>query len=482
MTSERPTRSIASRLLRINLLVSGTALLLAALAFFSYDLISFRAGLVGTLSAEGKIVGENSVSALLFNDRESALNTLRGLTYSPDILGAAIFAKDGSAFAEFGTHFLPRHFTPADAAAAGASWSSGRRVLVAVPIVLQGATQGTVVIAATLPELQMRAREYLLIALGILAVSWLTAIVATRSFRRMLAAPIIALAEMSREVSRSRNYSLRAPPPGVNDETAVLVEAFNDMLEQIEQRDSALRRARDELETRVKARTAELQAANRELEAFSYTVAHDLRGPLDAIGNIGYVLQQGYAAQMDEEGRAMLGSLRSSSGKMVDLIEDLLDLARSGSAAIDRQTVDLSRLAATIGEELRAAEPERRVELIVAPGAVAVADAALLRIVLNNLMRNAWKYTSHHPTARIEFGFQRMRGEFAYYVRDDGAGFKPELADRLFQPFHRLHTQAEFSGTGVGLATVQRIIARHGGKVWAESRPERGATFYFTLG
>lgn len=482
MTAGRPAPSIAARLLRINLLVSGTALLLAALAFFSYDLFSFRAGLVATLQAEGRIVGENSVSALLFNDRESALNTLRGLTGSPDILGAAIFIRSGDAFVAFGKQYLPRHFTAADAAAAGDSWSSGGHVLVAVPIAFQGTPQGTVVIAARLPELRARVREYLLIALAILAVSWLTAIVATRSFRRMLAGPIIALAEMSREVSRSRNYSLRAPPPGVNDETAVLVEAFNDMLQQIEQRDSALRRARYELETRVKARTAELQAANRELEAFSYTVAHDLRGPLDAIGNIGYLLQQGYATQMDGEGRAMLASLRTSSAKMVDLIKDLLDLARSGSAAIERQTVDLSRMAASIGEELRASAPERSVELLIAPGAVVVADPALLRVVLTNLMWNSWKYTSHHASARIEFGFQRMRGEFAYYVRDDGAGFRPELSSRLFQPFHRLHTQAEFGGTGIGLATVQRIITRHGGKVWAEGAPEQGATFYFTLG
>lgn len=468
-------------MLRINLLVSGTALLLAALAFFSYDLVSFKSSLVRTLSAEARVVGANSVSALASNDPEAAGATIEALARSRDVLGAAVFDANGHILAEYGRRFLPAKLPDMDATAPTSTWSSGRHVLVAVPIFEHGRRVGTVLISAVLLELQLRARQYLLIALGILLISGLTALAATRHLRRALTAPIIALAEMSREVTRKRDYSLRAPAPEVVDETAVLVDSFNEMLEQIEQRDSALLRARDDLEVRVQERTAKLEAANRELEAFSSTVAHDLRGPLDSFGNIVYLLQRGYGSQMDEEGRTLLESLEGSSRKMSKLVEDLLDLSRSGSAAIERSTVDLSRMAASIADELCRAEPERRVEIVIAPGAVTLADPTLIRVVLNNLLRNAWKYTSRREQARIEFGFQRMRGQFAYFVRDNGAGFNPELAGRLFQPFQRLHPQSEFHGTGIGLASVHRIIVRHGGHVWAEGSPDHGATFYFSL-
>jgi signal transduction histidine kinase len=481
MRSPRRPQSITGYLLRINLLVGGVALLLAALAFFSYDLVSFKVSLVRTLSAEARVVGANSLPALQQNDRETAGKTIEALARSQDILGAAIFDAKGHVVAEYGRRYLPAQLPPMDAAAATSSWSSGRHVLVAVPILDHGQRVGTVLISAVLLELQLRARQYLLIALSILLVSGLTALAATRRLRRALTAPIIALAEMSREVSGKRDYSLRAPPVDDVEETAILVDAFNGMLEQIEQRDSALQRARDELDARVKERTAKLEAANRELEAFSSTVAHDLRGPLDSVGNLVYLLQRRYSTQMDAHGREMLESLEISSRRMTKLIEDLLDLSRSSYAAMERQTVDLSRIAVSIAEELRQAEPDRHVEFVVAPGAVALADPTLIRVALGNLLRNAWKYTSRREQARIEFGFEQVRGQFAYFVRDNGAGFNPELAGRLFQPFQRLHPQSEFHGTGIGLASVHRIIVRHGGQVWAESVPGEGATFYFSL-
>ena len=474
--------SISSKLTRMNLLVSATALLLACVAFFSYDLISFQQSLVRSLEAEARIVGLNSVSSLLFNDQASAQATLTALASSRDILDAAIVTNQGKIFAEYRRQGVSSVQFPTLAAdRKQQDWTSGRHVLLANRIEFQGKPVGVVYISAQLGELGHRARQYLLIALAILMFCLVAAMLVTASFRRTVAEPIVSLAEMSRAVSRDRNYALRAPPSSERGEIAVLIDSFNEMLAQIEQRDSALRRARDELELRVQERTAELKTANRELEAFSYTVAHDLRGPLDAIGGIGFLLQQGYGDRLDDEGKEMLGRLRQSSVKMAALIDDLLNLSRTGTTGLERSTVDLSAMASGIAEDLKTAEPERNVEFVIAPGAIVLADAGLMRVVLENLLRNAWKYSSHHSTARIEFGFDRVGAQVVCFVRDDGAGFNPQFTDRLFKPFQRLHTQGEFPGTGIGLATVQRIISRHGGRVWAEGSPEKGATFYFSL-
>ncbi len=476
------SRSISSKLTRMNLLVSGTALFLAFVAFFSYDLVSFQQSLIRSLAAETRIIGANSVSALLFNDKEAAQATLAALGNSPDIISAAIVTNDGEVFAEYHPQGgSGMQFPPLPRGQNQRRWVSGRHVMLADRIVLQGTSEGIVYISAQLEELGRRARQYLAIALVILTFCLVAAMLVTAAFRRLVAQPIVALAEMSRAVSRDRNYSLRAPPSAEHDEIAVLIESFNEMLTQIEQRDSALRRARDELEERVQERTTELKAANRELEAFSYTVAHDLRGPLDAISGIGFVLQQGYSNNVDADGKEMLDRLRQSSTKMAALIDDLLNLSRAGTSALERSTVDLSRIAASIAEELCTGDPARNVYFTIAPGAIVLADAGLMRVVLENLLRNAWKYTSRRLSARIEFGFRRVGAEIVCFVRDNGAGFNPDFADRLFKPFQRLHTQGEFVGTGIGLATVQRSIARHGGRVWAEGAIEQGATFYFAL-
>lgn len=477
-----PSRSIAGRLLRMNLLVTCIALLLAIVAFFSYDLVTFQRSLVQSLETEARIVGLNSVSALLFNDKEAAQTTLGGLRGSPDVMGAAIVTNDGKVFASYRSREgWTMRFPPLAAGRTQQYWTSGADVLLAQRILFQGREEGTVYIYSRLSELGHRAIQFLAIAVVILVVCLVIAMLITASFRRTVARPIVALAEMLREVTRNRNYSLRAPSTGDGDEIAVLIDSSNEMLAEIEQRDSALRQARDELEVRVQERTAELKTANRELEAFSYTVAHDLRGPLDAIGGIGFILQQGYAQNMDAEGKEMLDRLRQSSAKMASLIDDLLNLSRAGTSALERSTIDLSKLASAVAEELRTAEPERNVYFTIAPSAMALADPGLMRVVLENLIRNAWKYSSKRLSARIEFGFRRLGAQLVYFVRDNGAGFNSDFADRLFKPFQRLHTQGEFAGTGIGLATVQRIIARHGGRVWAEGAVDQGATFYFTL-
>lgn len=239
-------------------------------------------------------------------------------------------------------------------------------------------------------------------------------------------------------------------------------------------------RLNSELERRVTDRTAQLEAANKELEAFSYSVSHDLRAPLRSIRGFSDVLLQRYADALDPRGQELLRRSCESSLYMDKLIEDLLNLSRVGRAELQHVTVDLSSLAESVSAELRQAEPARSVEFRSAPALSVKGDERLLRIALVNLLRNAWKFTARQPKARVEFGYIR-EPQPAFFVRDNGAGFNMRYVGRLFGVFQRLHSAADFPGTGVGLAIVQRIVNRHGGRVWAEGAVDQGATFYFSL-
>lgn len=243
-----------------------------------------------------------------------------------------------------------------------------------------------------------------------------------------------------------------------------------------------VRALNEELEERVAIRTAELEAANRELEAFSYSVSHDLRAPLRSMEGFSANLLKLYEDQLDERGRDYLRRVRAAAQKMGVLIDDILNLSRAGRVEMHPRRVDLSAMAREITDELLGSDPNRKVEFRIEEGLSALGDEHLLRIVMHNLLSNAWKFTSKQPRALIEFGGAHEQGRGVYYVRDNGVGFDPAYADKLFSPFQRLHTEDEFPGTGIGLALVQRVVRRHGGRVWAEAAVGEGASFFFTLG
>ena len=237
-----------------------------------------------------------------------------------------------------------------------------------------------------------------------------------------------------------------------------------------------------ELEVRVQTRTAQLEAVNRELEAFSYSVSHDLRSPLNTINGFGLLLQKSNASLLTDKGKHYLERIRAGTQQMGELIEGLLSLAKLSRNALRISAVDLSAIALRVEQECREREPERQVTLHIQPGLTVHGDATLLLLVMQNLLSNAWKYTSKQTTARIEFGTQPTAGgETAYFVRDNGAGFDMAHADKLYGAFQRLHAPSDFAGTGVGLANVKRVVERHGGRVWAEGRLNEGATFFFTI-
>lgn len=285
-----------------------------------------------------------------------------------------------------------------------------------------------------------------------------------------------------------------APPPVEKEE--VLLKAYNRRLvhkldkkvQEAEQASQQLqvaldevRRLNTELEERVRQRTAELAAANRNLQTFASAVSHDLRTPLRAISSYTQILATTCRDKLDDRARTCLDNIQSQVQRMRQLIEALLQLSRATRVELRREPVNLSQLVREIAADFRHEQPSRKVGFTIASDLVAQADSVLLRSALHNLLANAWKFTAKAPAARIEFGQVVAEGKLAYFVSDNGAGFDMAEAPKLFVPFQRLHNPADFPGTGIGLATVQQIIRRHGGRVWARSTPGQGATFYFTL-
>ena len=269
---------------------------------------------------------------------------------------------------------------------------------------------------------------------------------------------------------------------------AIAFDRISSLNEQLRAELSDRRRAEEEvlrlnaeLEQRVQTRTAELEAANAELESFAYSVSHDLRAPLRALDGFSQILLDDYGLQLDEKGRGYVERIRAADMRMGALIDALLELSRLSRGGLSRERLDLSEMARHLAAEVTEAEPGRHVEFAIADGLEANADRTLVVALLANLLGNAWKFTAGRETARIEVGAEEVGGEQAFYVRDDGAGFDMAYADKLFGAFQRLHSPAEFEGLGIGLATVQRIARRHGGRIWAEGAVEQGATFWFTL-
>lgn len=251
--------------------------------------------------------------------------------------------------------------------------------------------------------------------------------------------------------------------------------------EQIDRLNRQLTETNQELEQRVAERTHELESSNRELEAFSYSVSHDLRAPLRTIDGFSLALQEDFGEKLDEHGKDYIRRVRNGVQRMGTLIDALLQLSRVTRSDLQREPVDLSQLATLVFRELQSGDPARKVEWSAQPEVIAEADPRLMRIALENLIGNAWKFTARTADASLTFGSSPQNGQTVYFLRDNGAGFDMKYVDRLFTAFQRLHGERDFSGSGIGLATVSRIIHRHHGSIWAEGEPGKGATFFFTL-
>jgi signal transduction histidine kinase len=480
--------SISRRLGRINMIASGTALLVAGAALSVYDFVTSRDALLENQSVEARIVGSNTITALTFDDPGAAERTLGALRAEPRVEGAALYRPDGRLFASYvraparGAAVAPLAL-PAEAAGQG-EWSrfdALRTLHVVRPVLLDGTPIGLVYIRSDLKEITDRLLGYGVILGTVLLVALVASQLASRVSRRAIAEPLTELAGLARKFSGDHDYSVRARETG-SGELFTLTAAFNDMLDQIQERDRSLQESRDQLEQRVRERTAALDASNQELEAFCYSVSHDLRSPLRAIDGFSQALLEDMEGRLDADAVGHLSRIRAATQRMASLIDDLLSLSRITRTDLAVKRVDLSAMARAVCEELAAAQPGRTVTATIEDGLTAVADPGLMRQVLENLLGNAWKFTSKQAEPRIEFASAAGEDGRVYVVRDNGAGFDPKYADRLFGVFQRLHAMTDFPGTGVGLAIVERIVKRHGGRVWAEAEVNRGAAFFFTLG
>jgi signal transduction histidine kinase len=478
-------RPIKQKLVAILMFTSGVVLLLTSAGFAAYEVSTFRQVTVKNLSTVGAVIAANSTAPLAFENPQDATEVLSALAAETHIVAAGLYATSGSLFATYPPR-LPAESLPAAPGHDGAQFTAQRLILVQ-PVVQDDKRLGTLYIESDLSAISGRLRSYAGIALLMVAVSALVAwLIATR-IQRTISGPVLSLAETARAVSDRQDYSVRAHSGG-KDEVGLLTDAFNQMLARIQEQTHALNRSNQELERRVTDRTRELEnqnirltAANGELDAFAYSVSHDLRAPLRSIDGFSQILLEDYAAQLDEGGRDALQRVRTATQRMGTLIDDLLRLARITRTEMRPEKVDLTAMARDLAGQLREAEPARKIDIAIEPNLTCNGDAHLLRVVLDNLLRNSWKYSAKQTDGKIEFASTSQNGERVFFIRDNGAGFDMKYADKLFGVFQRLHSPSEFEGTGVGLATVRRVITRHGGRIWAKGAVNEGATFYFTV-
>ena len=580
-----------------------TVLLLTVVGFVSYELLTFNRWMENYVRTVGQIIANNSTAALQFDNSTDARQTLATVSIERHIVAAALYGTNGALFARWPAD-APTEEVPQRPEADGFHYEKG--FLVFFLPVQNESRLGTLYLRSDLGARRERWGPYAIIVSVVLVVSILVALALSRLLQRGIAQPLLSLAETAKTISTRRDYSVRAIKFS-NDEVGALTDAFNHMLTQLQERNTALRqneerfrqlanavpafvwtcdatgaavyfnepwyeftgrtpaeslgfnwteaihredrddavrrwlaavqaghvyeaearvrrfdgecrwflhrahptrdaqgniltwfgtstdikeqkRAEEKisqmnvsLEQRVQERTAQLEASNRELEAFSYSVAHDLRAPLRSIDGFNQAVLEDYGQQLPSDAKQLFQRARHASQRMSQLIDDLLNLSRVARSEMRQQKINLSSIATGIMAELQKGEPGRQVNVRLEPGLTATGDDRLLRLVLENLLGNSFKFTRKKPVAEIEFGSEQRDSQRILFVRDNGAGFKMDYVGKLFGPFQRLHAITEYPGTGIGLATVYRIILRHGGRIWAEAREGEGATFFFTL-
>jgi signal transduction histidine kinase len=483
VTPAHRTGSVRRKLLVTVLATTGCALLITGAAVAYFDLRSFRESSLADLAAMSDILALASTPALQFDDPSTAEQYLTLLQAKPAVTAAAIYAPNGALFAKYGATGAQPTF-PALPKGDGYDIEGGEIALFK-RVVADSEIVGTVYVRARY-DIESRLIRYLGILAVVLLPSLGAAALMAHRLQHGITGPILAVVDVARGVLEKRDYSARVQATS-NDEIGVLVEAFNNMLDEVGERTATLERARAELRTlnaeleqRVAARTTQLEAANKELESFSYSVSHDLRAPLRAVGGFAELLFADHAAQLDSEAQRKLGVIRSEAARMGTLIDDLLAFSRLGRKSLQPGDVDMAEIVNGMQERLRA-DADSAFELRVGRLPRAWGDRALLEQVWINLLSNAVKFSSKKERPVVEVGAISGENEHIYFVRDNGAGFDPRYQAKLFGVFQRLHDASDFPGTGVGLALVQRIVVRHSGRVWADSKPGEGATFHFTL-
>jgi signal transduction histidine kinase len=481
---------IRRKLMLIALLTTGGTLLLAGSALILFNVLRFRKEMVADLTSLADVVARNSTAVLAFADPGAGAETLRSLSARKPIVAAALYDREGKLFARYQPG-LELAF-PAWPGRDGSAAIDGGFV-VFHPVVLKGERIGTVYLRSDLSELTSRIQVQVIAVGAVFLVSGLAAVFLSSGLQRLVSDPVLDLSETAKAVSEKQDYSLRAEKRGA-DELGQLVDAFNQMLGQIQQRDSALQEAKEELELRVDDRTRELarrneelHQSNKELDDFAYIASHDLKEPLRGIHNFSNFLLEDYAGKLDADGRSKLETLMRLTKRMETLIDSLLQFSRLGRVDLAIDRVDLNDIVAEVLDSLAITLQEEKVEIRVPrPLPKVRADRVRVGEIFANLVVNALKYNDK-PQKWIEIGTTQNgsplgAGPPVFYVRDNGIGIPEKHYDAVFRIFKRLHGRDQFGGgTGAGLTIVKKIVERHHGQIWLESSPGEGTTFYFTL-
>lgn len=478
--------TIKRKLISVIMGTSLTVLALTCAVFIGYEYVTFRKALVRGLTLRAEMFAGNSSAALAFYNQADAAAVLSVLSKDPHIVAACLYDNQGRLFAQYPSS-TPSETFPPTPGRPGHRFDRGHFILFH-PVLEENRFLGTFYLKSDLSAMRERFQLYSLIVLIVVAGSIVVAFGLANRFQKGILEPILTLAKTARSVSECKDYSLRARKLS-EDEMGLLTDSFNEMLGQIQQRDASLRRNEGEirklnadLERRVQQRTGALEDANRELESFSYSVSHDLRAPLRHIDGFLGLLKKRCAAVLDEKGHHYLNNICGSAKQMGKLIDDLLAFSRMGRSELRASSVELTGLVQASVNDLALETEGRDITWEIGPLPQVAGDPGLLRQVWANLLSNAVKYTRGREKPKIEIGvLPNGNGEHIFFVRDNGAGFDMEYADKLFGVFQRLHRADEFEGTGIGLANVRRIVSRHGGRTWAEGKVGAGAIFYFSL-
>ena len=469
---------IQKKLMRIMFLISGTVLFVTCITFFIYEFYAFRKTTTEKLSTIGKIIAANSTAALAFANQEDAKEILAALKTEHNIVAAALYDSEGNLFSQYratsGEDTLPVKPGPGGYQFAHSHLEGFQ------PVMLDTRHLGTLYLRSDLGEMYDRLQLYGIIAGVVGFLSFLLSYVLSTILQKNISKPVLHLAEAAKMVSGQQDYSVRAVKTG-NDELGSLTDAFNNMLDQIQDQNQALQEFSQHLEEKVRDRTEELELVNKELEAFSYSISHDLRAPLRGVIGFGTLLEEDYGNKLDDEGRRLLTVIKRNALKMGHLIDDLLAFSRIRRQDIKKTNIAMTDLVREVIQELLPEDKKSAIQCIVHEMPDMKGGVNAMRQVWVNLVSNAFKYSAKKDEPVIEIGPATMDGQAVFYIRDNGVGFDEKYKNKLFKVFQRLHRPEEFEGTGDGLAIVEKIISKHGGKVWAEAEENKGACFYFSL-
>lgn len=500
-------RSISQKLTWMNILVSGVALLTACAAFIGYDAATFRATVVRSLSVRAQFIGSNCVSALLFNDPESAENTLSALKADPSVLFAAIYTSTGHPFALYPLDEKER-ITTIPSIPPGqmeVHWFANNEVDLVQSIVFDGKPSGIVYIRSSTEAQGKRLSRYMEISAIILLASLLAALAVSSIFQRSVAKPIVELAEVAKIVTRDKRYSLRVTQDRRQGEVGILIGAFNEMMEQIERSEADLQQAHDELELRVEKRTTELVAAQKKLEAYSEsifrakedveraskfkdeflsTMSHELRTPLNAILGFSELLSDARYGPLNDRQQRYIDHIHISGQHLLRLINDILDLSKieAGHLQLTVENVPINVCFTEVGDALQPLldKKSQTLALYALPELRVRADSTRFKQILMNLLGNAIKFTP--DGGKIELAAHLLGDLVRIEVRDSGPGIPPTEKQRIFEAFHRIkQSDKAVEGTGLGLAITRSLVELHGGRLDLISELGSGCCFYFTL-